>query len=59
MDKVEVHARRLLAALSKGEALGKDLASLHAITRRETADTVALRRRAAEGVLEQGGYPLG
>jgi butyryl-CoA dehydrogenase len=58
MDHVEVHARRLLAALEEGEALRATLGALEALLRRETADTVALRRRVADLVLERGGYPL-
>jgi alkylation response protein AidB-like acyl-CoA dehydrogenase len=58
MDRVFVHARRLLAALEEGDALRGDLSALSGFTRRETADTVALRRRVASAVLEHGGYPL-
>jgi alkylation response protein AidB-like acyl-CoA dehydrogenase len=58
MDTIEVHARRLLAALEQGDALRADLAALEALTRRETADTVALRRRVAAAALAQGGYPF-
>ena len=57
MDRIAVHARRLLAALETGEALRADLAALEALARRETADTVALRRRVAAAALEHGGYP--
>jgi butyryl-CoA dehydrogenase len=58
MDRIAIHARRLLAALGQGDALRADLAAVEAFTRRETADTVALRRRVAAAVLEHGGYPL-
>jgi alkylation response protein AidB-like acyl-CoA dehydrogenase len=58
MDRVEVHARRLLAALQQGDALGASLGALKAMLRRETADTVALRRRVAAVALERGGYPF-
>ena len=58
MDLVEVHARRLLAALEQGEALSKSLLALRGMLQRETADTVALRRRAAALAVERGGYPL-
>jgi len=57
MDRIAVHARRLLAALEEGEALRKDLAVLDRFTQRDPADTVALRRRVAEAALAQGGYP--
>jgi len=58
MDRIEVHARRLLAALEQGDALRATLAALRALVSRETADTVALRRRVAALVLERGRYPL-
>jgi butyryl-CoA dehydrogenase len=58
MDRVEVHARRLLAALQEGEALRASLLALRGMVQRETADTVALRRRAAALAVERGGYPF-
>jgi alkylation response protein AidB-like acyl-CoA dehydrogenase len=58
MDRIEVHARRLLAALQQGDALGASLGALAAMLRRETADTVGLRRRVAAKALERGGYPF-
>jgi alkylation response protein AidB-like acyl-CoA dehydrogenase len=58
MDLIEVRARRLLAALQRGEALRASLLALGGMLRRGTADTVALRRRAAALAVERGGYPL-
>ena len=58
MDRIEVHARRLLAALQRGEALRTSLLAVGGMLRRDTADTVALRRRAAALAVERGGYPL-
>jgi butyryl-CoA dehydrogenase len=58
MDRIEVHARRLLSALGQGEARRASLAALAGMLRRETEDTVALRRRVAALTLERGGYPL-
>jgi alkylation response protein AidB-like acyl-CoA dehydrogenase len=58
LDRIEVRARRLLAALQEGGALRASLAALSRMLRREAADTVALRRRVAALVLERGGYPL-
>jgi butyryl-CoA dehydrogenase len=58
MDRVEVHARRLLAALQEGEGLRASLLALRGMLQRETADTVALRRRAAALAVERGGYPF-
>ena len=59
MDRIEVSARRLLAAVDEGDMLRTYLAALRRFTKRETADTVALRRRVADAAIEAGGYPLG
>ena len=58
LDRIEVHARRLLAALQQGDAKGASQGALQAMLRRETADTVGLRRRVAAKALERGGYPF-
>ena len=58
LDRVEVHARRLLAAVEEGDTLRTMLAALRRFTRREALDTVALRRQVAEAAIERGGYPL-
>jgi alkylation response protein AidB-like acyl-CoA dehydrogenase len=57
LDAVEVSARRLLSAVEEGDALRAYLAALKRFTRRETRNTVALRRRVAEAALAQGGFP--
>ena len=59
MDRVDVSARRLLAAVDEGDMLRTYLAALRRFTKREIADTVALRRQVAEAAIEAGGYPLG
>jgi alkylation response protein AidB-like acyl-CoA dehydrogenase len=58
LDRVEVEARRLLAAVEEGDALRTLLAALRRFTKRETLDTVALRRQVANAAIERGGYPL-
>ncbi len=59
MDKIEVSARRLLATLDEGDMLRTYLAALKRFTKRETLNTVALRREVAQAATEAGGYPLG
>jgi alkylation response protein AidB-like acyl-CoA dehydrogenase len=59
MDRLEVSARRLLAAVDEGDMLRTYLAALKRFTKREALNTVALRRQVAEAALEVGGYPLG
>jgi hypothetical protein len=58
LDRVEASAKRLLCALEEGDTLRTYLAALKRFTKRETANTVALRRRVAEAAIEAGGYPL-
>jgi alkylation response protein AidB-like acyl-CoA dehydrogenase len=59
VDRIEVSARRLLAAVVEGDMLRTTLAALRRFTRRDAVDTVSLRRRVAEAAIERGGYPLG
>ncbi len=58
MDRVETSARRLLAAVEEGDMLRTYLAALKRFAKRETRNTVALRRQVAEAVVEAEGYPL-
>jgi alkylation response protein AidB-like acyl-CoA dehydrogenase len=59
MDRLEVSARRLLAAVDEGDMLRTYLAALKRFTKRDALNTVTLRRQVAEAALEAGGYPLG
>lgn len=58
LDRVEVSARRLLAALGEGDTLQTHLSALRRFTKREVIDTIARRRRVADAAIEHGGYPL-
>jgi len=58
LDRVEVSARRLLAALGEGDTLQTHLSALRRFTKREVTDTIARRRRVADAAIEHGGYPL-
>jgi alkylation response protein AidB-like acyl-CoA dehydrogenase len=58
MDRVEVSGRRLLAAVEEGDTLRTYLAALKRFTKREVANTVALRRQVADAAIEAGGYPF-
>ncbi len=58
MDRIEVSARRLLAAVDEGDLLRTYLAALKRFSKRETLDTVALRRIVSAAAIDQGGYPL-
>jgi alkylation response protein AidB-like acyl-CoA dehydrogenase len=58
MDEIESQAKRLLAAIDEGDMLRTYLAALKRFTKRETVNTIALRRRIAEAAIEKGAYPL-
>jgi hypothetical protein len=58
LDRIEVSARRLLAAVDEGDMLRTFLAALKRFTKREARNTVALRRMVAAAAIERGGYPL-
>jgi alkylation response protein AidB-like acyl-CoA dehydrogenase len=59
MDEIDTSARKLLAAVEEGETLRTLLAAVGRLTKRETCNTVALRRLVADAAIEQVGYPLG
>jgi alkylation response protein AidB-like acyl-CoA dehydrogenase len=59
MDKIEVQARQLLAAVEQGDTLRTYLAALKRFARREVCNTVSLRRMVADAAIEQTAYPLG
>ena len=54
--RVEATARTLLASVSEGDTLRTQLAILRKLTRREPVDTIHLKRRIAQEVLQAGGY---
>jgi alkylation response protein AidB-like acyl-CoA dehydrogenase len=58
LDRIEVSARRLLAAVDEGDMLRTYLAALKRFTKRDVVNTVALRRQVADAAIETGGYPL-
>jgi hypothetical protein len=57
-DRVEVGARRSLAALLDGDMLRTQLAVLRRFLKREPADTVAMRQRVAAAVQAGDRYPF-
>ncbi len=58
MDRIETTARRLLSALEEGDPLRTLFAALKRFAKRETLNTVALRRLVATAAIEAAGYPL-
>jgi hypothetical protein len=59
VDRIEISARNLLAAVDEGDMLRTYLAALRRFTKREPVNSVALRRQLAEAAVAKGGYPLG
>ncbi len=57
-DRVEKEARTALAGVAEGDVLRTQLAVLKRFTKREPADTIALRRRVAAAVQAGDRYPF-
>jgi butyryl-CoA dehydrogenase len=58
MDRMEISARRIIAAVAEGDMLRTQLTILRRLTRRDPADTIALRRQVAQYVIQAGRYSL-
>jgi hypothetical protein len=57
-DRIEVGARRTLAALLDGDMLRTQMAVLRRFLKRDPADTVAMRQRVSAAVLAGDRYPF-
>jgi hypothetical protein len=57
-ERVEAHARGLLAAMGEDDEIRTALALLHGLAARQPINRVALGRRIASRLLEGGGYAL-
>jgi butyryl-CoA dehydrogenase len=57
-DTVERSARKVLAAVAEGDMLRTQMAILRRLAKHEPANTIALGREVAAGVLEAGRYTL-
>ncbi|HEX5430778.1 MAG TPA: acyl-CoA dehydrogenase family protein [Bryobacteraceae bacterium] len=56
MDRIEISARRVLAACSEGDALRANLAVLRRFAKRDPIDTIGLRRAIAARLLDATRY---
>jgi alkylation response protein AidB-like acyl-CoA dehydrogenase len=56
--RVEIAARSALAAVTEGDTLRTLLAALRRVLKPSPVNTVALRRRVADAVVERNGYPF-
>ncbi|HMF53266.1 MAG TPA: acyl-CoA dehydrogenase family protein [Edaphobacter sp.] len=58
MEKIELAARRIIAAVAEGDMLRTQLTILRRLAKHDPADTIALRRQVAQHVLRAGKYAL-
>jgi alkylation response protein AidB-like acyl-CoA dehydrogenase len=58
MEKIEISARRVLAAVAEGDMLRTQLTILRRLAKHDPADTIGLRRQIAQHVLRAGKYAL-
>ena len=59
MEKVEASAKRIIAAVAEGDMLRTQLAILRRLAKHEPFNTIELRQRIAQRVIEVGKYSLG
>jgi butyryl-CoA dehydrogenase len=58
MEKIELAARRIIAAIAEGDTLRTQLTILRRLAKHDPADTIGLRRKIAQHVLQAGKYAL-
>jgi alkylation response protein AidB-like acyl-CoA dehydrogenase len=58
MEKVELAARKVAAAVSEGDMLRSQMAIVRRLAKHEPANVIALRQKVAERVIEAGKYTL-
>lgn len=58
IDRVELAARKVIAAVAEGDMLRTQMAILRRLAKHEPADTIALGRQVARHVIEAGKYAL-
>jgi len=58
MAKIEVAAKKVIAAVADGDMLRTQMAILRRLTKYEPVNTIALRQQIAEKVLEAGRYTI-
>jgi butyryl-CoA dehydrogenase len=57
-DRIELAARKIIAAVAEGDMLRTQLAILRRLSKHDPADTIALRRQVAQHVIKAGKYAL-
>ncbi len=59
MEKIEAAARKVIAAVAEGDMLRTQMAILRRLAKREPFNTIELRQRIADKMIERGKYALG
>jgi alkylation response protein AidB-like acyl-CoA dehydrogenase len=57
-DKIELAARKIIAAVAEGDMLRTQLTILRRLSKHDEVDTIALRRQVARHVIQAGKYTL-
>ncbi len=57
-DRIELAARKIIAAVAEGDMLRTQLTILRRLSKRDGADIIALRRQVAQHVIKAGRYAL-
>jgi len=58
MDKIEAAAKKIIAAVAEGDMLRTQLAILRRLAKHEPFDSIALRQKIAQKMIERGKYSL-
>jgi butyryl-CoA dehydrogenase len=58
MDRLEISARRIVAAAAEGDMMRTQMTILRRIAKHDPADTIRLRRQVAQHVIRAGRYSL-
>lgn len=58
LDRIELIARRISAAVTDGDALRTQMAVLRRLLKRDPLDVISLRRRIAQAAIAAGRYPV-
>ena len=58
MSTIELSARKVVAAVAEGDVLRTQLTILRRLSKRDSADTIGLRRQVARYVIQAGKYSL-
>ena len=58
LDKIELSARKIIAAVAEGDTLRTQLTILRRLAKHDSTDTIALRRQVAQHVIKAGKYAI-